>query len=587
MRSRCVVFRIVSRCGYAWQYAQYGHFANTVQDAAQFHYQNIAIALQGLSVQISAHAHMSNATFPFVTVGSFESAGQALRSQTGIEALFYSPIVYSEQVYQWHEYTWANQWWLEESRYTAMQFARENEELTVLPGDFINSTIGPFIYEFVSSKPVASMENDKGEGPYAPLWLTSPPPFNPLVINQNSLASTFSAEVLHPAFFTPDILFSRIGDYSGASNSFLKEADHASFHKRLSNYTFSNDTESFALPHCVVVQPVWELPNDASSRTAAFIVASIAWDHYLINLLPKGVRGITVVLKNDCNQSHTYSLEGNTPYYVGEGDLHDPRYDKTEKVVPFYDLRAPEITTKLPGHCLYSFHVYATAELGAGHKKNIPTILTAVVAGAFFITAAAYFFYDWWCVRRRHEKVVGTAAQSDAIVSSLFPSTVRDRLYDDYCTQNANRYRTKSRLRSFMKDVTSEFDPQSKSDMADGDIIAYKTKPIADFFPDATVLFADIAGFTAWSSSRAPSQVFVLLETIYHSFDEIACRRKVYKVETIGDCYVAVAGLPDPIQDHAVVMAKFARAAVTVMRQLVTKLELVLGPDTADLSMRT
>jgi class 3 adenylate cyclase len=40
-----------------------------------------------------------------------------------------------------------------------------------------------------------------------------------------------------------------------------------------------------------------------------------------------------------------------------------------------------------------------------------------------------------------------------------------------------------------------------------------------------------------------PSQVFTLLETVYHAFDEIAKRRRVFKVETIGDCYVAVTGL--------------------------------------------
>jgi hypothetical protein len=57
---------------------------------------------------------------------------------------------------------------------------------------------------------------------------------------------------------------------------------------------------------------------------------------------------------------------------------------------------------------------------------------------------------------------------------------------------------------------------------------------IADFFPSCTVFFADIAGFTAWSSTREPSQVFFLLQTVYQNFDAIAKRRKVFKVETIG-----------------------------------------------------
>jgi hypothetical protein len=41
-------------------------------------------------------------------------------------------------------------------------------------------------------------------------------------------------------------------------------------------------------------------------------------------------------------------------------------------------------------------------------------------------------------------------------------------------------------------------------------------------------------GFTAWSSVREPSQVFILLETLYSAFDKIADQRRIYKVETIG-----------------------------------------------------
>jgi hypothetical protein len=61
---------------------------------------------------------------------------------------------------------------------------------------------------------------------------------------------------------------------------------------------------------------------------------------------------------------------------------------------------------------------------------------------------------------------------------------------------------------------------------------AYQTKPIADYFPYTTVMFADISGFTAWSSTREPFQVFQLLETLYGAFDDIAERRGVFKVET-------------------------------------------------------
>jgi class 3 adenylate cyclase len=49
-------------------------------------------------------------------------------------------------------------------------------------------------------------------------------------------------------------------------------------------------------------------------------------------------------------------------------------------------------------------------------------------------------------------------------------------------------------------------------------------------FTDTTILCADIAGFTAWSSVREPAQVFTLLEALYREFDSLANKRKVFKV---------------------------------------------------------
>ena len=99
-------------------------------------------------------------------------------------------------------------------------------------------------------------------------------------------------------------------------------------------------------------------------------------------------------------------------------------------------------------------------------------------------------------------------------------------------------------------------------------------------------MFADMVGFTAWSSSREPAQVFTLLEIVYHSFDAIAKKLKIFKVETIGDCYVAVCGIPDPRPDHAVLTAKFATKCLGSMKKLCHKLETSLGPDTGELSLR-
>ena len=80
--------------------------------------------------------------------------------------------------------------------------------------------------------------------------------------------------------------------------------------------------------------------------------------------------------------------------------------------------------------------------------------------------------------------------------------------------------------------------------------------------------------------------MFKLLETIYACFDDIAKRLDVFKVETIGDCYVAVTGLPQPNPQHAVVCAQFAYRCLVAMKRLTHQLELTLGPGTSELSLR-
>jgi class 3 adenylate cyclase len=66
----------------------------------------------------------------------------------------------------------------------------------------------------------------------------------------------------------------------------------------------------------------------------------------------------------------------------------------------------------------------------------------------------------------------------------------------------------------------------------------------------------------------------------------MAKRSRIFKVETVGDCYVAVAGLPDPRKDHAVAIANFARRCMVLMHETTKKLEKTLGPDTSELSIR-
>ena len=70
-------------------------------------------------------------------------------------------------------------------------------------------------------------------------------------------------------------------------------------------------------------------------------------------------------------------------------------------------------------------------------------------------------------------------------------------------------------------------------------------EPIVDSFSCATVMFADISGFTSWSSNRNPVYVLKLLELIFKDFDIVGLQTGVFKVSTIRDCYFVTSVLPD------------------------------------------
>jgi len=85
-----------------------------------------------------------------------------------------------------------------------------------------------------------------------------------------------------------------------------------------------------------------------------------------------------------------------------------------------------------------------------------------------------------------------------------------------------------------------------------------KHETIADGFAEATVLFADIAGFTGLAASRSPREVVDMLNEIFSEFDHLAEKHGVEKIKTIGDAYMAVAGLPVRNPDHAEAICEFA-----------------------------
>ncbi len=85
---------------------------------------------------------------------------------------------------------------------------------------------------------------------------------------------------------------------------------------------------------------------------------------------------------------------------------------------------------------------------------------------------------------------------------------------------------------------------------------------IADQYPAASVLFADLVEFTPMTERAAAPQVVTLLNDLFSAFDGIAETRGLEKIKTIGDAYMAVAGVPEPRPDHAEAAVEMGLAMV-------------------------
>lgn len=288
------------------------------------------------------------------------------------------------------------------------------------------------------------------------------------------------------------------------------------------------------------VKSLQSYPALSSSPVVATFAVSFYWRDMIRDILPESAIGILLVVENPCSASFTYRLDGRKTTLLGRGDLHDKAYNHMELESLMTELSSyrilestytgPELNDQ---HCPISFKIFPSSDTEGCYKTTSPYLYSGVTILVCLSASILFLVYDRF-QERRQKMVMESAKTSDAVVSSLFPAAIRQKLLDNHRIQ-----------------------PPRKAGGDGMGIFSFGNAPIAELYTDTTVSFADIAGFTAWASTREASDVFTLLESIYFEFDILARKHRVFKVETVGDCYVAVCGLPEPRKLHAVAMAQF------------------------------
>ena len=150
-------------------------------------------------------------------------------------------------------------------------------------------------------------------------------------------------------------------------------------------------------------------------------------------------------------------------------------------------------------HCQYTMRIFPSADFADPYTSNKPVLYTVVVVLVFMCTALAFVLYDHF-VQVRQVKVAAVAKQTNAIVASLFPSNVRDRILKDaemqaqqeLDAQGRGDFKFDAAAKTQLKTFLDGNESGEGGDPDNHDSSVFATKPIADLFPSATIMFADI-----------------------------------------------------------------------------------------------
>lgn len=494
----------------------------------------ISTQLSALSTALSSQYQSSHVgVFPNMTLPFFD---QRIRSNEKSEIVFYTPIISSSSAdasAEWEQYAILNQGWID-------------EDLQNRGWDPVTTNISEQIYTFENATSTSSI--------MTPIWQFSPVPRDRSIVNLD--VST------HPILSTLlQTLMSGNGNTSIMSESFID-----TFFLEYAEPLSSDQAENQTTPSSFLALPAFK-SFDEGAEPFGYVFALISWENALDAAFKDAGLEMIAEIQPSCGTNFYFTIQNGKSRYATDSqdlDTTDADFDLT------YDLFE---------NCNYKVVIKPTQAALSEVSTQVPILAFLLIALLFFFLVGLFNQYNR-LVRERQIKLLSTAKRSNAVVSSLFPEAVQNRLLAEV-EDSGHKQESKRRVGPANFAKMKEFLDDEK-----GKNVLTQSKPIADFFPEATIMFADLVGFTAWSSMREPTQVFTLLESIYHAFDEIARRRRVFKVETIGDCYVAVAGLPEPCEDHATVMSRFASDCKKKMNDIVKVLEVSLGPDTADLAMR-
>ena len=419
---------------------QFVGFAEEIESVSENQVKLKFTAGSGLSQATTSHRVDHRFEFPFLQLSQFEVRTTETRKLSQAELVIWAPIVRNEEREEWERWAIGNQTWIDDGlKYQGLD--------SVQPGK-IPEKIFPF----------TETEGFDDRDFFVPLWQMGKAPRNASVV----LMDLYT----HPSFRK---IFDEVLE---VQHVLLSDRVDVDFLLEFTTDNFDEQVQSFS------VEPVYDNFDPKTRQIAGFLIQVLPWKTYFRDILSESVKGIYVNIADPCGQSFTYYINGPEPEFVGLGDQRDPKFD--------HMVRKTEFAPFARATCKYTMTIHASAELQASYKSNDPLLFTTMIVLVFVFTIGVFAFYDVM-VARRNAKLIATAERTTAIVSSLFPKEVQQRIMED-AEQRAEEeaqerrrgvgYAPKSQLKEFLADDGVERPTTKKR----------RGKPIADLFPQVTVM---------------------------------------------------------------------------------------------------
>jgi hypothetical protein len=175
-------------------------------------------------------------------------------------------------------------------------------------------------------------------------------------------------------------------------------------------------------------------------------------------IVPEYIKGIVCVLSASNGQVYSYNVSGDDVFFMGEGDMHDPKYDEEEEVVEARLLYEGE--DDAGKFITYTLRMYPSDLFREQYITNKPAIYAVCTLLIFLFTAGLFCLYDH-LVEDRQQETSRIATQRGNIVESMFPAAFLDRLYEVH--GNVEAQQTKHTRRKSSDGEGSASESQSNS----------------------------------------------------------------------------------------------------------------------------